>query len=179
MESHEKGCKPLGIDKAKYLNVLARSLAPAGDLQRWVGLGEAAMIAQRLLPAQELVVFSRHFGVGLGLFQPGLAHRGEVAVAGKALFLLELLQLALLQQPPAGRRRPGHKVEIAQYAGKLIHGQGLGRLFEIRWIAGIEIGNDQIGMVVVVNEMTPDPRVNAAWHASDYTPNRLRRLLSP
>ena len=38
IEGHEERCQPLGIDKAKYFNVVARALTPTGDLQRSLGL---------------------------------------------------------------------------------------------------------------------------------------------
>ena len=48
VEDHQQRRQALGVDQAKDLDVVARALAPAGDLQRPLRLGEQAMVAKGL-----------------------------------------------------------------------------------------------------------------------------------
>src|SRR5262249_52457984 len=118
VEHHEQRREALGVDQAEDLDVTARLLAPAGDLERTLRLGEQAVVAQGL-------VAPRGRGVAV-LLVPLLLDLAEVGIARMALLVLEDLQLALAQPqwaPSDTAPRPAHQVKIAQHAGKLVHGQ--------------------------------------------------------
>src|SRR5262245_42220598 len=111
------------------------------------------MVAQRMLAGRLALRLFSH----ASLLRPLLANLREIGIARVTLLLLEPLKLALLEQPPAPRLRPADEFEIAQHAGKLIHGQSLRGFVLVVGIAAMEIGDDEIGRPVVMDEMPAHP----------------------
>ena len=93
VQHHQAAASNLRYRPAKDLDIVTGSLAPAGDLQGPLRLGEQAMVAQGL----------RHHGsrsspsspaVRTRLFQPGLPDFREIGVAAEAFLAFQLLELA-------------------------------------------------------------------------------------
>ena len=71
---------------------------------------------------------------------------------------LSCCQLALLQHPPARFLRPAHEIQVVEHAGELVHGQRLARI-RPRSLGSqaVEVGNDEIGRSLVMDEMAAHP----------------------
>src|SRR5512138_3053415 len=89
VEDHQQRREAFGVDQAEDLDVLTRLLAPAGDFQRPLGLGEKTVVADRPIP-----VLARGVGGVEALFlEPCLADFAQVGLAGDGLVLAQLLEL--------------------------------------------------------------------------------------